>query len=120
MQGLSASNIAVAGRLGIHEGQILQQLSGRSARLRTGNAKAAAAGVCQDHARFASACMLNELLCEVPAWLVAEEWGAPQKLSAAGVCLAHPSADVFYVILNEWLVQRRQLPWLPAKESHRN
>ena len=84
VQGLSASNIAVAGRLGIHEGQILQQLSGRSARLRTGNAKAAAAGVCQDHARFALACMLNELLCEVPAWLVAEEWGPPQKLSAAG------------------------------------
>ena len=47
-------------------------------------AKAAAAGICQDHARFASACMLNELLCEVPAWLVAEEWGVPQKLTATG------------------------------------
>ncbi|KAK9835774.1 hypothetical protein WJX74_007629 [Apatococcus lobatus] len=80
--GLSASNVAVGKRLGIHEGQILQHLSGRSAAVRNGKA---AAGICQDHARFASACMLNELLCEVPAWLVAEEWGAPQKLTAAGV-----------------------------------
>ena len=84
IQGLSSSNQTVGRRLGIHEGQILQQLSGRSMGACNSKARAAAAGICQDHARFASACMLNELLCEVPAWLVAEEWGAPQKLTATG------------------------------------
>ncbi len=84
MQGLSSSSIAVAKRLGIHEGQIIQHLTGRAMTAVASSAKAAASGICQDHARFASACMLNELLCEVPAWLVATEWGAPQKLTAGG------------------------------------
>lgn len=85
MQALSPSNIAVAKRLGIHEGQIIQLLIGRApAGPHTGRTLSGAAAVHQQHARFAAACMLNELLCEVPAWHVAQEWGLPQKLTAAG------------------------------------
>lgn len=38
------------------------------------------------HARFAAACAVNDLLCEVPAWQVAETWGKPDTLSKAGRC----------------------------------
>ncbi len=38
----------------------------------------------KQHARFAAACAVNALLCEVPAWQVAEDWGKGGTFSKAG------------------------------------
>ncbi len=38
----------------------------------------------KSHARFAAACAVNDLMCEVPAWKVAETWGKPDTVSKAG------------------------------------
>ena len=42
-------------------------------------------GTQEKHARFLAAYILNSLLCETPAWDVAEQWGAPGHITKNGV-----------------------------------
>ncbi|KAK9826374.1 hypothetical protein WJX81_004727 [Elliptochloris bilobata] len=72
---LPASQRGVASRLGIDERSILKRIGGSS-----GDAAASAR-----HARFAAAVAVSGLLCEQPAWEVAESWGQADTITHKGV-----------------------------------
>ncbi|BDA50034.1 DNA polymerase theta [Coccomyxa sp. Obi] len=72
---LSSHHRRVASAVGVTREHILIRMSGG----RGDEAKD------KRHARFAAACAVNALLCEVPAWQVAEEWGKADTFSKAGL-----------------------------------
>lgn len=59
---------------------VTKEYIGKKARGYSGDQATSAA-----HSKFVAACALNALLCEKPAWLVAEQWGASEIYSRSGV-----------------------------------